>query len=94
MAKFNFDVEREVKYSRKDGGKAVRIILLFCLVAAVTAAVIYFILPKNDPEKAPAVQPPAPAPGRTVWPLRSVWPRGLQSWACPCAASRPALPPE
>lgn len=62
MAKFNFDVEREVKYSRKDGGKAVRIILLFCLVAAVTAAVIYFILPKNDPEKAPAVQPPAPAP--------------------------------
>ena len=51
MAKFNFDVEREVKRPGADRGKTFRIILLFCLVAAVTAGIIYIILPENDPEK-------------------------------------------
>ena len=51
MAKFNFELDRDVKRRRSDGGKFLRIVLLFCLVAAVTAAVIYFILPKNAPEK-------------------------------------------
>lgn len=71
MAKFNFDVEREMKRSGSDRGKTFRVILLFCLVAAVTAGIIYIILPKNDPEKKvekqegksetlPAENPPAP----------------------------------
>lgn len=57
MAKFNFELDRDVKRRRSDGGKFLRIVLLFCLVAAVTAAVIYFILPKNAPEKTPDKTP-------------------------------------
>ncbi len=73
MAKFNFDVEREVKRPGADRGKTFRIILLFCLVAAVTAGIIYIILPKNDPEKKvenlqeKAVELPAPG-NNTVTP--------------------------
>ncbi len=54
MAKFNFDLERGARRSRRNGGNVVRIVLLFCLVAAVTAAGIYFILPKSAPEKTPS----------------------------------------
>ena len=32
MAKFNFDLERGARRSRRNGGKVVRIVLLFCLL--------------------------------------------------------------
>lgn len=51
MARFNFEFEREVKRPA-DRSKLLRVVFLFCLVAAVTAAVIYFIIPKKDPVKA------------------------------------------
>ena len=59
MARFNFDVKREVKRPRSGNGKMLRVVILFCLVAAVTAMVIYAVVPKSDPETPAAGDPAA-----------------------------------
>ncbi|MBR7120782.1 MAG: LysM peptidoglycan-binding domain-containing protein [Lentisphaeria bacterium] len=48
MQNFDFNVTREEKKNGNDRKKNIRIILLFCVVAAVTALVIYLIIPKKD----------------------------------------------
>ena len=50
MTRFNFEVERDTKHRRNSRGKTLRVILLFCLVALITAAVIYAIIPRTAPE--------------------------------------------
>ena len=54
MPRFNFEVEREVKRPRYRRDKIMRTTVLFCIVAAVTTAVIYAIVPDdstNDQEQ-------------------------------------------
>ena len=50
MPRFNFEVEREVKRPRHRRGKVIRLTVLFCVVAAITAAVICALLPDRDQE--------------------------------------------
>ena len=50
MTRFNFEAERDSKHRRNSRGKTLRVILLFCLVALITAAVIYAIIPRTAPE--------------------------------------------
>lgn len=51
MARFNFEVEREIKRKRSSRSKSFRILLLFCVMAIITMAVIYAIIPRSAPEE-------------------------------------------
>lgn len=48
MPGFDFDVMREKKRNNFDRSKAFRLIILFCVIAAITALVIYAIIPGSD----------------------------------------------
>lgn len=56
MSKYNFEVRREQKRPRFNRGKVVRLLILFIAVAVITAAVIYAVIPKSDPEAPVAVE--------------------------------------
>ena len=61
MARYNFDIQRERKRP-VNKGKFVRLAILFCIVAAVTAAVIYAIVPRSAPEGKAAAAEKTPVP--------------------------------
>lgn len=56
MPRFDFDVVREKKRNHFDRSKAIRLIFLFCVIAAITALVIYAIIPESEMETAAAGQ--------------------------------------
>ncbi|MBE6355760.1 MAG: hypothetical protein E7058_01450 [Lentisphaerae bacterium] len=51
MQHFDFTVTREEKRPDGNRGKNLRLLLLFCVVAAVTALVIWLLLPQSSEEK-------------------------------------------
>ncbi len=60
MPRFDFDVMREKKRNHFDRSKAIRLVILFCVIAAITALVIYAIIPKSElTENAPQESSPA-----------------------------------
>ena len=48
MPRLDVDVEREHKRSRSDREKIIRLVILFCVIAAITALIICWIVPSGD----------------------------------------------
>lgn len=59
MARFNFDFGYEPKHRRGDRGRTARTVIIFLMVAAVTAAVIYAVVPKKTAKEGSGASAPA-----------------------------------
>jgi hypothetical protein len=64
MHKLDISVERERKRSSGGREKAIRLTILFCVIAAVTALIIYLIVPESEAN--PPVEAETSIPGESV----------------------------
>ncbi|MBE6359721.1 MAG: hypothetical protein E7057_10825 [Lentisphaerae bacterium] len=93
MGQYHFDVERDVRRHRFDRYKAIRLLILFVVIAVITAAIIYAIVPED--EKIPAVDTPAAAEAETtpVPPVKTADPDNKPAVTVPGnAADAPTAP--